>query len=832
MVISERVMEELTYGPMCHPQGIKGFGNPNADIMCIGIAPGRDEVRKGRPFTGPSGELLDALLGSVGIERDSIYTTNLVCIHNDRPDQKQIESCQKRLIEEIISISPKVIVLLGALATEVFIGKPLSGVNGSKGAVVWSNRFNCYMVPTFHPAAILRTLNNREASEKDRDMVYDVYRHLKNVTQVVHWPDGFKDRHSDELISPYADMDYCVIDSRQGLIDLLQELPRNEPVAIDVETYNPNVDQLDVWGDQLLSFSIATVEWAWVIPLEVIGQIKSNPIEWPELQWTMHNAQFDTQILYKNLGVWFTVHEDTMLQSYSLDERGGVHGLKPLAREYLGAGWWEQTRKKGKKRLDEIPREQLYLYNAKDAIYTARLCRLFRDRQVADNVRHVYEYILIPAVNAVKEIAYRGVRISKKKHLQFSIEWGQMYIDLEERLKEMAYEAGWPTRDIGLNSPADMSKFLYNILSLPAPKKIGKTGNPSTAMEFLKELKGQHEFVDEFIRYRHMARYYDTYITGLGNHIKTDSRLHPYVKIHGARTGRWSYGDPPMQTIPQTYEKEGVEADFQQTREMIIPNEKDFVFIESDFGKGEIWCAQAQSGDPQMLEDLLSSDYHATIAADVKRKPFEEVTKDERREAKTVTFGVMYYEEAYSLGRNIKRTTLEAQLYIDRFFQRNNVYKKYFDSIIEKVRQTGELVSVTGRKRRFIILDAGIREMKQAVNYPIQSALGDMTEIALIEIHNEFKKRKLQAYVLLQVHDSLLIECHKDILSEVMQIIHDVMTKVFFTGFPRLPIEMGSGKNWGKIKSLHDCMKHPNCIPDGCPLTCTVKDQPRTRVVA
>lgn len=820
-MIETELKQTQIHGLQCHSNGIRGYGNANAEIMFIGIAPGRDEVRKGTPFTGPSGQLLDSVLRSVGLERDSVYCTNLICYWKDDPTPTEQAPCRERLKAEIRSIGPKVIYLLGAIATAAFTGRALAGKNGARGAVIWSKEFNAYLIPTYHPAGILRGLDTRSGRDnKGSEFIYDFYRDLKKWKYILSWGSGIPEDTTPGGGSPLAQVEYEVLycEDYSRALDrqyacmyinaLFNSLPRDVPVALDVETYNPDPDIIDVWGDTLLSFSIATPKKAWVFPLELIELMKepdiASQIHWPDdIRWTFHNAQFDTQIIKKNLDVWIPVHEDTMLMSYSLDERGGVHGLKPLAREYLGAGWWEQVRQKGKKQLSEIPREQLYEYNAKDACYTARLAEYFKPLQEADNVREVYENILIPAVNAVKEVQYRGFKISRKKHMQFAIEWGKLYLELEEKLQQMARESGWQG-DINLQSPDQVSKFLFTYLSLPV-KKMGKK-NPSADMEVLKELQGMHEFIDELIRYRHVARYYDTYITGFGKRIKEDSRVHAYVKIHGARTGRWSYGDPPLQTIPQTYEKEGVEEDFQQTREMFIPSTKDYVILEVDYGKGEIWCGQALSGDPIMLEDLMSGDYHSKVASDTQGIPLQDVNKEHRFKAKKTTFGVMYAIEANSLSKQIKVSKLEAQIYIERFYRRYPTYTRYVEWVKKQVLERGELVSKTGRKRRFFILDSGIRALKQAVNYPIQSALGDFTILSYIYLHNEFKRLELDAHVLVQVHDSLVFEVHKDCLDEVIQLVHDVMTKKWFPDFPRLPVEMSMGPNWGKTKGFHDCV--------------------------
>lgn len=778
------VAAEPAVGPACHPDpkggmGCRGYGGLESGVVFLGIAPGRDEVRTGRPFTGPSGQLLDATLRALGLSRDEVYCTNLICWWKDDPTPEEAAKCHPRLVRELKAIKPKIVFLMGKIVTEIITGRTFGK---ARGAVMWSEELSCYLIPTYHPAAILHGLGQRGTGRDSRgsSFIYDLVRDLRKIHSVIKWSPR----------SPYAQVSYTVVKSNEEAQAVLDNLPTDgTPVSLDVETASPSIDEIDVFKDRLLCFAIATRDHSWVFPEEY-----ARGHRWPTgVHWTLHNALFDVQVVKRSLGVWLDVKEDTMLMSYTIDERPGYHGLKPLAREYLGAGWWEEDREKGKKSLEELPKPVLHKYNAIDALYTARLCDVLRPMQEAEDTRKVYENVLIRAINAFKEIQLYGIKVDPDKLREFAVAWGERYIKEEDELIQLAKDEGWPG-EINLNSSKQMSKFLYQILSLP--------GGPSTAQKQLEALKGLHPFIDRLIDFRHLAHMYDVYILGISNQIKQDGKVHPIVKFHGTVTGRLAYTKPPMQTIPRPYK---FQDDFGQLRKLFIPTDDDHVMVEVDYGKAEIWMAQAYSKDEIMLADLNSGDYHTRVAVDVLKKPVDKVTGEDRRKMKLITFGVMYGREERSLAEGIKDTVPKAAAYIRNFFKRYPRYAEYYQSIQDTARDVGELVSATGRKRRFIFIGSDVRMLKQAVNFPIQSTTSDCTLSALIELHEKLKP--LCGHVLFTVHDSIIFEAHKDRVDATLKVIHDVMTAPRFPGLPRIPAEMKVGPSWGDAKEVHDCAK-------------------------
>lgn len=793
----------VNVGPSCHESGCRGYGSTKSGVVFVGIAPGRDEVQTGRPLTGPSGRTLNNLLRAIGLKRQDVYCTNLICWWKDNPSREEADACSSRLRQELLDIQPKLIILLGKIVAEIFTGRPFSKV---RGAVQWNEEYNCYVMATYHPAALLHSLEERSSSKDNKAsvMIYDLVRDLLKINEVVTWQPG----------APNAKVEYTVITDYNSAQHILNSLPRGIPVALDVETnYDKNDEEVEVFENQLLCVGVGTSDHAYVFtPTALFDETNRPALEWPnDIHWTMQNALFDVQVMRHNLGVWIDVKEDTMLQSYSLDERAGVHGLKQLAREYLAAGFWEEERFKGKVALRDVPPEVLYKYNAADVVYTARLCTYFWKKQLDDGVREHYERILIGAVNLYKKLQYRGITINHTLIQEFGIEWIEKFLEDEELLQDIAEQEGFNGR-ININSSKQLGQFLYKILSLPIIKYT-KGGTPSCDEETLEKLRGQHEFIDKLLSLRHLHKMISVYILGFQKRLKIDGKAHPIVKINGQRNGRPSYTKPPIQTIPVPYVDP---TSYGRLRELFVATNlerEEYVLIEADYSQAELWMAYGYSKDQQMYADLISGDYHSAVAKSVLQK--EQVTKEERGIFKRVNFGVLYDIEENSLSELVQNEfdillpPSEAKKYINGFHSRNKKYSAWAQQTQEQIKKTGELVFLTGRKRRIIVFGNAVRAAKQAVNAPIQGTTSDVVVDAAIEIQP--KLELLGGSILFTVHDSIVSEVPLPRAPEAIKIIHDAMTAQRFVGVPRLPVEIKQGTNWAHGVEVHVCSKE-HCL--------------------
>jgi len=747
------------HGIACHPFGITGYGDASKGVMFIGIAPGSEEMRLGQPFVGPSGRLLNAILDAVEWPRTDVFCTNLICWRNDSPSADEIRKCLPRLMQEIELYKPKLIVLFGNIVNAAITGRDKL----SRGAVHWAPEYNAYVMSTFHPAAALR----------ESSLFNDIVRDLAKIPLIMQWPQD----------DSFNKVTYEVITSKEQAQQVFDSLAGKE-VSLDVETDSAKEEKLDVFADRIVCFAVCDGQNTWVFPDEFVANLR-----WPDAKWIFHNGIFDTQSIRQNYGIQLKIHEDTMFMSYSLDERGGYHGLKSLSMEYCAAEAYAEDVRAYHKSRQAPPAAMMYEYNAKDTAYTYRLAQLLRPMQYKEEVRGFYENLILPAANAFSEIQRRGVFIDQRKLRELALEWLPRRLEMEDELVDLAQQYGF-VGQINLNSPKQLSKLLYDILRLP--------GGPSTAAKILEEL--DHPFVTRLLEFRRLDHMVGTYILGIKDDIKRDGRVHADVMLHATVTGRLAYHEPPLQTIPKPYT---MGDDYGRLRSIFAASDDEHVIIEADYGRAEIWCAYFESGDQQLLEDLQSSDYHARSASVILNKPLSEITKADRFTSKFVTFGIMYGRGAASLAEGELQCSLrEAETYLANWLKRYPVYAKWREETRKTAIRTGELVSKTGRRRRFGMISGSDahKALNQALNFPLQSLASDITLSALTELHTVLKP--YDTYVCFTVHDSIIFEASKKHLDTVLKIIRDTMTRPRFPGITGIDIDVAVGPNWGEVKEI------------------------------
>jgi uracil-DNA glycosylase len=246
---------DVSVGPQCHSPGCRGYGSLDSGVVFIGIAPGKDEVRTGRPLTGPSGRIFNNILKPIGLPRTTVYCTNLICWWKDDPSPEEAARCASRLHNELLEVKPKLIVLLGKIVTEIFTGRDFGKI---RGAVQWNTEYNCYVMATNHPAALLHALNSRQTKGKEDTTIYDIVRDLRKIEQVLQWAPG----------APEAQIRYRVVNSSEQAQNVLDNLPRSDdwPIAIDVETKydKDDDDELDAASERLLCVGVGTDNFCWV----------------------------------------------------------------------------------------------------------------------------------------------------------------------------------------------------------------------------------------------------------------------------------------------------------------------------------------------------------------------------------------------------------------------------------------------------------------------------------------------------------------------------------------------------------------------------------------
>lgn len=792
----------------CFATGVTGVGDPHADVMFVGIAPGRDEWKRSRkPFTGQSGRLLDALLKYIDVGREEVYTTNLVCWWEDHPTQEDINACWPRFAEEVNLVKPKLIVCLGTIVTQALL--PDAGSFGKAQGGIWLAKVaghECWALSTYHPAAYLHHGSDFKVE------INDGVRDFKKIPYVLDWAEGAR----PDLV------DYKVMSSLEEANAMLQHFSDNHEardfVACDVETLYD--------GSEMLSIAFSCGHGTFHVPKALMSRPEWSLLRSAPVRWTFHNGMFDTRMIRKLLHVDLPIVEDTMLMSYSLDERGGgaeeadstgtnravgIHGLKRLAREYFAAGHYDAV---AHGRIDQLEPNELAYYNSCDAAYTYRLAHLFYGMQLVDNVREMYATLLIPIANVLTELHEHGIYIDKGEWTALAKEWLPAWLKWEEDLQAEALTLGWDGEDdINLNSPKQLSHLIYDICK---HTEVGKA-KTSTAMAVLKIIQEEGTPLAAFCRGMLEWRGLDHDITNYLQTI-TPGWVHPEPLIHGSRVGRMAYHAPPVQTIPKPRTVGAQRARIRRIFHAPPPDEiapEGYDLIEFDYRQAELWAATMVTGDEQMLEDLNSGDFHARVAESsfrVTKAELEQTVEGALRwellrdSSKILVYGKFYGAGIDALmgdkaiqGRGstgsyvLFKTRADAEAHIRSFDLRYAKYTAWREEEKRKVQREGEQQSATGRKRRYYLVQ-DYKQLNQAINMPISSLSHDHIFASMAEAHPLLKE--FGAWMWYEIHDSIMVQSPKRFRQEIIALMVRVMEKPKFGFSFGIPVDVKIGDNW------------------------------------
>lgn len=779
----------ISVGPNCCLGGITGYGNTDSGVFIVGISPGKNELLTGRPMTGPAGRLTDNILKACGWSRERTYATNIVCTENSEPTLASIMQCRPRLLAEVRQFEPKLLVLLGKTVGELFF--PDRKFGNVRGVLDFYAPWGVHVLPTYHPAACLHNATER--------VTRDIVRDFAKIAQFFDAP-------------PYPVVTFDVVTEITAAQAILDKLRKHEGyVALDVETHlDKDVDDTVPIDERVVCFSISTGIHTWWFPGELISKL-----QWPsDINWTFHHGMFDTVALAEAIDVMLPIVHDTMYMSYCLDERGGYHALKSLARENEAAGWYEEhpTAKKWADKLADLP--WLQTYNSKDAAYTARVAERLYSRIESDEVvpfdrghetgslLDVYNKLLIPGANVYRLMQQRGIYIDIERYKTLLQEYVPMREQREEELRELTARLGGdPFMNFG--SWQQLGKFLYGTLRLP--------GGPSTAapvLEALENVEGAGaEFIAALIDFRHLEKAINTYLVGAWDDIRKTRRIHPHPGLHAQVTGRVSYSPYAVNTLPRETNDNPY---LSRLRWMFTASSPDHVILVVDYSQAEIWCAWAYCQDAQMLADLQSGDFHTRSACNVFQLPPELITPEKRSSSKKVTFGQFFGIGNGKLAKDMtnenKRLGIEqafsfsdAAAFQDNWRYRYPGYTRYKERILAEAQATGELVTISGRKRRFpIITDTS--HVNQAINYKIQGTSHDNVLASLIAMYDEVVA--MSGFPIIDNHDAIVFECPKDAVREIARCAVDTMQQIHFPGMPSIPCEPKMAYSFGEVEKF------------------------------
>ena len=399
-------------------------------------------------------------------------------------------------------------------------------------------------------------------------------------------------------------------------------------------------------------------------------------------------------------------------------------------------------------------------------------------------------FVELPLMRVLADMEFEGVMIDQKALEQMS---DALKKDLETVQADIFKLAG---TSFNLNSPRQLGEILFEKLHLVDKAKKTKTGQYATGEEVLVKLADEHEIVRHILEFREYDKLRSTYMEALPKMAsKNDHRIHTDYRQAVAATGRLSSNNPNLQNIPIRTEKG------KQIRKAFIPRGKDFLFMSADYSQIELRIAAVFAQDVTMMDAFRHGrDIHRTTAAKVFKVDQEKVTSDMRRKAKEVNFGILYGSSAFGLSQNLGISRTEAAALIDSYFKEFPGIKKYMDDSINHAREKEYVETILGRRRYLRDINSrnittrGFAE-RNAINAPIQGSAADIIKVAMIHIHKWLRREKLKTRMILQVHDELVFDVHKDETDIVKEKVIDLMTNAIQLEVPMV-VEVGVGKNW------------------------------------
>lgn len=760
------------------PRSIAGRGNADAEVIFLGGTPGDVDIRRNRPFSGPSSRALYKAVDLAGIDKEQLwYTYAYSCqLPEGKPGIKDISMCSGRLYNELLSLPErKVIVALGAIAMKALFPK-MTAISKERGRTVWHEDLNCNVIITHDPGRIW----------KEPKYFQDLVNDMLKINKVIG---------RDIQANQYNNIELVLLDCQDDvdeLCEVLEELKaKDKKVAIDVE--NGSHDELLCIG-----FSWVPLKSA-VLTREVMCQETYDKLSkaLKGLKITGHFFKSDIKKMWENGFDRLSIdtYSDTMYQSYLLDERRyveeeyrGVHGLKYLAREFLFVDDYNGHIAPYYTHLEDCDPDTVYLYNGKDAAYTLILDDLFEE-QLDPAQRDLLHNHMCPVSDVLAGMEYVGVRVSLGALEDLNV---AMTAQLEEIRNTLCTLAG---RQFNPNSSKQVADTFYNKLDIPVPKAW------STDKEHLKLIVNEHPIIPTMLQYREVKQFHGLYVNGMLKRVDAERRVHTNFNVARTATGRLSSNGPNLQNI-----KRGAMA------RNLFEATPGWTMFEADLSQAEVkglcWLAK----DKILHEAIVSGlDLHTRTASLMYGVPFDKVTKAQRTTAKRITFGLIYQMSPEGLVDALRMdgvliTVAEAVELMKMFFSVYAESERWIESIKASVVEKGYVVSPFGRIRRFPLITeknlGGV--LRQAVNFPVQSMANEISLAALLRFGKRVNAGELgETRLLLTVHDSIMGETREDVNAVVWELKKE-MEKPVLDGWVPFTADIGVGSSWGKLKKPHE----------------------------
>jgi DNA polymerase-1 len=607
---------------------------------------------------------------------------------------------------------------------------------------------------------------------------------------------------SNQAVNP------ILVTSAKALSELSARLSAAPSLAFDTETTSTDPMRADLVGIALA----VDGDTGYYIPvghhapegsqlhLDQVLSALHDPLTNPDQPKIGHNLKYDALVL-KRLGIDVNpLAFDTMIAEWLTNPASHNLGLKNLAWDRLGVEMIhiEELIGKGKNQVSmaDVEIKTAGHYAAADAAITMRLVTQLKSELEQLNAAKLMDTVEMPLVGVLVDIEHSGVGLDGKFLAKMSAELASRMVDIEKSI----YASAGTT--FNLNSTQQLSNILFERLKLEPPDRRKRTtsGHFSTSVDVLDELRGQHVIIDKIMEYRELAKLKSTYIDTLPQQVNPiTGRVHTSYNQTGSVTGRLASSEPNLQNIPTRTDLG------RRVRQGFIAAPGNLL-ISVDYSQIELRIVAHMAQDEAMLASFRAGqDIHAATAAAIYNIPLASVSKEQRRHAKAINFGLIYGMSAFGLSRTTDLTLAEAEDFVRAYFQQFPGVKQFLDNTRRLAARQGYVETLLGRRRYFPGLSSQSninirnREEREAINAPIQGTAADIMKIAMLNVFTGLKQSGLHGMMILQVHDELVLECPQAELEKTVIVVQQAMENAYQLSIPLLT-EARWGSNWGEMQ--------------------------------
>ena len=672
------------------------------------------------------------------------------------------------------------------------------------------------LVTLKHDVPIDRKLEEFKLKDIDKDKLYKFLREmefnrlLSSAISAYGEPDITSVKNEIKVLQDQQKIDkskYYLIGDPEKIDDWIKDAEESGEIAVDTETSSLDPHQAD-----LIGISLSTkIGKACYIPIghkseksinkEIVLKKLKPLLEDSSIKKIGQNIKFDFIVLSKH-GVNLTSMEDTMLMSYVLDAGKNRHNMDTLSEIHLGHKTvsYKDLVGSGKKEINfsEVDIEKAKNYAAEDADITLRLYKKFYKSLKEEKLVNIYEIFEKPMIKILAYMEIQGIKIDSRFLKTLSTKFEKKIEKIQREVFKIS------KKEFNIASPKQLGQILYNDLKIVDLKKT-KKGSFATSASVLEDLafKG-HRFPKLVLDWRQISKLKNTYSDSLPEHINPNSkRVHTSFLLAATTTGRLASSDPNLQNIPIKSE------DGRDIRKAFIP-EKDNVLISADYNQIEMRIL-ADLADVKELKKAFkkNEDIHSLTASQIFNIDIQKVSQDQRRKAKAINFGIIYGISQYGLAKQINVSNYEAEEFLKSYFAKFPEIKIYMDQTIKFCRKSGYVNNIFGRRSHFLNINDknyNVRNFQEraAINAPIQGSAAEIMRLAMIRLDRKLDDEKIQkTKMLLQIHDELIFETHKNEAKRISKIIADEMSSVAKSdqhsfSIP-LTVDLNIGDNWGAL---------------------------------